>query len=127
MKKIDRKIFLRVRANNKVIIECRDIYVPPKKRIYNYYVKGTTLRTRYNMIYVDNLFKEWFEDWVNHKNAWIGCDTRNKAKRLIASNRQKLKEKENENGNWLKHTISVEKGKPLELEDCSIFEYFKEK
>ena len=29
--------------------------------------------------------------------------------------------------NWLKYTISVEKGKPLELEDCSIFEYFKEK
>lgn len=118
MKKIDRKIFLRVRANNKVIIECRDIYVPPEKRIYNYYVKGTTLRTRYNMIY---------EDWLNHKNAWIGCDARNQAKRLVASNRKKLKEKENENGNWLKYTISVEKGKPLELEDCSIFEYFKEK
>ena len=82
MKKIDRKIFLRVRANNKVIIECRDIYVPPEKRMYDYYVKGTTLRTRYNMIP---------EDFFNTKKGWISCNTRNKAKRLIARNREIIK------------------------------------
>lgn len=82
MKKIDRKIFLRIRANKKVIIECRDIYVPPEKRMYNYYVKDTTLRTRYNMIP---------KDFFNSKKVWVGCDTRNQAKRLIAKNREIIK------------------------------------
>lgn len=93
--------------------------VYPIELLPPYYVKGTTLRLLRNMHLEDLTAK--------NNNGWIGCDTRNKAKRWIASNRQKLKEKENENENWLKHTISVEKGKPLELENCYIFEYFEEK
>lgn len=93
----------------------------PVKIYPKYYVKGTTLRLLRNM-HLEDLTTE-------NNNGWIGCDKRNQAKRLIARNRQKLKEKEKEkeNGNWLKHTISVEKGKPLELENCYIFEYFEEK
>ena len=57
------------------------------KAPYKYYVKGTTLRLLCNMSREDLHAK--------NNNGWVGCDARNKAKRLIARNRRKLKEKEN--------------------------------
>ena len=52
------------------------------KAPYKYYVKGTTLRLLCNMNKEDLTAK-------NH-NGWIGCDTRNQAKRLIARNRKNI-------------------------------------
>lgn len=75
-----------------------------------YYVKDTTLRLLCNMS------REDLHDENN--NGWVGCKTRNQAKRLIAINRkniryQKSKQIMSADEDWLKYMISFEKGKPF--------------
>ena len=61
----------------------------PVKICPKYYVKGTTLRLLRNM-HLEDLTAKTHNGWSDC-NGWVGCDTRNQAKRLIAKNREIIK------------------------------------